>query len=434
MVMGKTLGIIGKGNLIQHFFKHLRDSSTHSDEGYDAEVFFSEIERVLFYSCKDRYNSAVEYAESGGYKAVQKVLGEKVDVTDNFNDFFRDSGVVVDTTQGYIPGEVKGKFPHQEQRKGSLLEYICLLRTEGEVNRKEVKVKAEGYSWRKDYDEYLLEKKEKGRILMTEPEFQTHWEDSKRIAEAIIGLKEYGYTFGPRTEMAFPFSVGMIQKRGEEINGYLHKDPFVNSPNIPTYINLVNEPCSSSNLLVGKCPELAPYVVACAGYDLERINEQINQDEKVLAEIRTAKKGMKVPDNFKIQLAYVWGTHDLIVPVFSAGGEHKTEADNILRRFNEPSLYRAVKDAVGRYLKSTLEGGGDINQEVDRCLLKTILCAVRSRGKAFSVYPEFSEQHPELSEPPLCNGYFQRSAGENTGMFLMGAHRFQNGKVVGELK
>lgn len=419
--MGKNLGIIGKGILIQHFFANLRESAVHRDEKYNAEAFFSEIDKVLFYSDPKRYKNAADYERSGGYQAVHKILGKKVDVADNFTDFFRNSDVVVDVTQGYTPGEVEKKFPDQEQKKGSLLEYIHKLR------KGEEKVRAGNAQWTKeDFKEYVRE--EQGKILMTESEFQTHWEDSKRIAEAIIGLKESGYEFGPRTEMAFPFSVGMIKKRGEEINGCLHKDPVVNSPHIPTYINLINEPCSSSNLLVGKCPELAPYVVACAGYDLERITEQINKDEKVLAEIKAAKKSdIRIPEDFRIQLAYVGGAHDahLIVPIFSAAGEHKDEAENILHRFNESSLYHAVNDAVRRYLKSTLESGGDINGEIDRCLLRTIICAARSRGKAFSVYPAREEQ-------PLCNGYFQHSAGENIGMFLMGAHRFRNGKVVPE--
>ncbi len=428
VVMGKNLGIIGKGDIIQHFFANLRESAVHQDARYNSEAFFSEIDKVLFYSDPKRYKNAADYERSGGYQAVHKILGKKVDVADNFTDFFRNSDVVVDITQGYTPGKVGRKFPDQEQKKGSLLEYIQQLR------KGEEKVRAGNAQWTKeDFKEYVRE--EQGKILMTESEFQTHWEDSKRIAEAIIGLKESGYAFGPRTEMAFPFSVGMIKERGEEIFNCLYYQPEDSSkkpiprdvhPHIPTYINVVNEPCSSSNLLVGKCPELAPYVIACAGYDLERITEQINQDDGVRAEIKAARKnGMKVPEDFRIQLAYAWGAHDahLIVPVFSAAGEHKDEAENILCRFNESFLYPTVKDAVGRYLKSTLESGGDINAEVDRCLLKTIICAARSRGKAFSVYPAMEEQ-------PLCNGYFQQSVGENTGMFLMGAHRFRNGKVV----
>ena len=65
------------------------------------------------------------------------------------------------------------------------------------------------------------------------------------------------------------------------------------------------------------------------------------------------------------------------------------------------------------------------SSQVDEALLKTIVPALQSRGRALSLFPGKEER-------ALCNGVYQKLSEDGGGLFLVGDSRFRNGKVWGE--
>lgn len=444
--MGKTLGIIGKGNLIRHFFAHLGDSTVHHDEKYNAKAFLTEFENFFFYGYG--YETAEDYRKSLAYsgdgkkeKGITQQLSElckaeaskhessllsqsvQPEVEKDFTKFFEQSEVIVDASSDYRPGDLGG----EKYREGSLLYYANEIFKGNQPS-------PESINCAEDFNEYVQKEKSKkergesGREIQSFGKFQQCWEKSLKTIHSVVKAyryrsgKEYKQYLGMRMIRILPFNLEMTLKRGQELQEAL-KSGY---NRLPTFVTLVNEPCMVSNILAGQCPQMAPYLVACAGYDAGRLEILLNSHPAIVG----AKKKAGVSDDYWLTVDAVFGAHDkemMIIDPEAINTRDRGTAEKIFAYFDKKKLHTFLGEILNNYWQDYNQKSGriekrDVNAEVDRCLLRTIICAARSRGKAFSVYPAMEEQ-------PLCNGYFQHSVGDNTGMFLMGAHRFRNGKV-----
>ena len=256
---------------------------------------------------------------------------------------------------------------------------------------------------------------------MTETEeFPEHWNNAYNLIN-LIAEHHRQSPIGIRTLKHFPFSASMIVKRGQEIRKIIDEKPHLYS--LPTYINLVNEPCITSTILGGICPEMIPYLIACTGYDKDRLEVVINDNPKIKA--FKEKEGLA---DYRIKLFSVAGWHDtnMMVPVLNLAqmsDDDREKANRIFSHFDSDSLHEFMQETLGHYWDDYNLGSGkkrqmDVNDEVDSCLLKTIINACQSRDRPLTLFPDKNY---------LSNGFYQGN--QKGGMFLVGSHSLRQGQV-----
>ena len=418
----KTIGIIGKGNLIQHFFEHLTKQEKKDE-------FLSQVDRILFYNYG--YQSAEGYEQSSGFKHIKQSLEELVKVgsfqrkpsssgmqlgsVSDFDSLCSYADIIVDVSEGYRPGYL----PDGSEREKSLLGYAHGIFVNKPSDKKML-------NWENDYNCYIKEQQEKSadkcRIIWSKDEFKQHWDTSFELIQIISSVHQ-NYPLGMRMLDRFPFSAMMMKRRGQLFQQYIQKNP--RRIVLPTYINFVNEPCMTSLILATHCPEIAPYLVASTGYDRDRLETMLNDNHNIIA----AKERAGFSD-FTIRINSISGIHDthLMVPVPAAHNKNDQEKiAAIFGNFDFDSLTIFMKEAMGQYWSDYNPKTGkvdqrDINKELDASLFATITAALQSRGKPLSLFPD--------EEKTLGNGYFRAlSADGKEGLFLTGTHRFRNGKI-----
>ena len=405
--MGNTLGIIGKGKVVQAFFRNLAASPKQQD-------LMGEIERIVVYNPS---SPDAIFEKSEGYEIIQSSLERLTDsawvkknvlVEQNFEDFFVGSDVIADCSAAYRPLS------------------LVALAEDGKRPRDKRKIWSEKFDPQSYYDanfktdqrkyEEELQPKQKTPLASFE-------EDWKRILEILtmsVNVNDQ-YHLGKRSIDEFPFNVPMLTRRGQDINKIVAGSAKGKGlRKIPTYITLINEPCLSSSILGAMSPELTPYLMALTEFDVGRLEEKLNN------EYASVKKIAGQADRWLHVSLY--GFHDTggMVPViYPQRPEDVAAFQEIMKHVSYEKMFEFLQQEVGKYHQDAAEEMKDIYQaQVAKSLLSTILSASRSRTRALSLFPS-----PEEQERPLCNGYFHPLGDKGKGIFSVGQHRFRNGRV-----
>ncbi len=401
----KTLGVIGLGELVSHFFNNLNN--------LDVDSFKKEVGQVLFFNHgyeESDFRLKLDKKNEKTGKSIAdslKECGYDSLFRNSFEELFIESHVILDGSGGWM-GWSKEESPY------SLLRYARALGN----GKKDVIL-----SMDKDRITYEDEIKKKGRIIDVLDGFEQNWNFSRGVLEVIreiddlLSGKENVSVYGMRTYEEFPFSLQMIIDRGRKMKEVVDK-----GRPLPTYILMVNEPCLMGSVMSSLCPEMTSYLVAGTAFEEIRLNQILNDNKDYKALKRRA--GLEKVD----LLLSLRGFHDDygVVPWLTGAS---AKDSSIFQQFcgelsDFSKFYEGLRDDVRKCYGRMKDEGGDPNVSVDRALLSTIVNAARSRGKALSVYPVYDER-------ALCNGYYHpKVLGTGKKMFFVGQHRFRNGKVI----
>ncbi|MBI2151834.1 hypothetical protein HYU21_03865 [Candidatus Woesearchaeota archaeon] len=401
----KTLGILGKGKFIQHLFSTI--ASLPSEE---QEQFRETIDSIVFYT--GRYKNDTDFRRSGNsnennFEAIElniKKARGTVKLENNFTSFFMGSDIIVDATAGFQPASLQ-----------THIDYCLKSKTErSSITELKINLDSDYFAYQRTADSHKF-------IPNSKKEFTKDWNITYLLLQKLTEVNDE-FQIGMRILDEFPFSAPLMMRRGEEISKLLSRAPkYVN---LPTYINAVNEPCLTSNLLAVACPQLTKTLVAYMGYDLSRLERVLNEDERLLA----IKKKESVPD-YVVKLQGIAGWHDrnMVVPLLQ--NQEDEPLRKITSNFDARSFFNYMQDVMGKYWDD-YHKTRDVNTEISLTLIKTIKAAAQSREKALSLTPS-------SKEAPFSNAYFQEvlqnKEGSNSrvGMFFCGPQRFRQGQPYG---
>ncbi len=418
----KTLGFIGKGRVLSHFLEYVGSNSLRRD------VLFDEIDKILFYNYG--YDTGEDFKTSSSYGSIVKTIEHlledssfnvTIDVKGspkNITDFFSGCDVIVDISEGYISGQLSNRA--KGAREGSLCAYALGLFKREDVSTISISARLDFRFYQKEMRE-RERNGEKGRIVLSESDFKTKWELSRDVLQAVNTVHQK-FPLGERSFMLFPFSAPMLVERGKQFADALMKGNKV----LPTYLTIVNEPCLASLVVSSSCPEMREYMVGCTGYDVIRLEDCLNA--KYAAE--KEKAGFK-EHHLSVTLR---GFHDkeVMVPVLYPLYEKDREVfGKVFEHVDYHLVHQFMKEQVGNYF-FTHTDRELTSLQVDESLFGTIVPALQSRGKALSVFPARKDERTGKDGRALCNGIFQEKYDDGSGLFLVGDHRFRNGKVMRE--
>ncbi len=435
----KTLGIMGKGRAIHNFFTCLRDDSleglfdykkSDSKNGKDSEreierdnlahyiapsrkIFFDMVEKVVFYNYG--YTTDDDFKRGWLTELEENLSSVHFEVQSDFKRFMVCSDAVVDATGGYISWrDTKKKF--------SLCEYAKGLAAKG---KSDVKLNV-----KEDWNLYE-QGGVGGRKLMSEEEFLREWDFSHRLIARIgevdrhlhthldEGIRsessESGYSLiGFRMYVEFPFIVSTMIERGKKLQSMAEK-----GMRLPTYVLLANEMCMLANVLAGNCPTMAKKIVACTGYDLYRLEKVLNE------EYASLKEQAGFPQiHLAVSLKGFHDTQGTIPVIYPQREEDREMFEKIFDMMEYRKAYDFLHKETGNYYPNHISDAKNSDMQTAAYLLKTVVPALQSVGRALLVFPGYDER-------PLNNGYFQQRDDTGKGLFLVGDQRFRNGKVVG---
>ncbi|MFH1396801.1 MAG: hypothetical protein ABIG93_05355 [archaeon] len=424
----RNLGIIGKGKLITHFLRTLtvgyngdtKREKISKELKLDVlvNVFFDNVGNLVLYN--HGYKNSDFFAESlfKGYnfyweknseKEVENLLPKlfesgKISVEDDFDTFFSSCDIILDASGGHRPESLLSYAKELDQ--------IIQGKNLADIEKPE--------SFHKDFQTYLANskvKKKEGRVMSEdEGEFANDWNLSLNILELFYEISKDS-PIGGRTLWRSPFSIPLMIERGKQIREAIDSTARTI---LPTYINAVNEVCTTSNVLVSICPELQGSLIGLTGFDLDRLEKIVN--DKFAGD----KKRLGI-SNYNIQLDSVLGIHDRssMLPVIrSSSSEGSENLRRILKRSDYKKLNTLISAELGKYYDNYHnEKGQDVNLEVDKNILETVINAAKSFNKGLTI-------NPRVDERPLNNSYFQKMFNDGSGLFLSGKHSFVNGKVV----
>jgi len=268
--------------------------------------------------------------------------------------------------------------------------------------------------WLKKFEEYTPE----GRKVTGFTEFKKNWNVSLKVLEVVNGVHRL-LPIGQRTLTLFPFMVPMLLERGKLFAEAVELEQKKGKKVLPTYITIVNEPCLAATVVTLLCPQMKEYTVGCTGYDVIRLEDCLNDTYAV----EKRKAGL---EDFTLCVT-LRGFHDkeVMIPViYPLREEDHEKFDRVFNKIDYVKAYTFMKELVGNYFFTHTDKNMTSSQ-VDEALLKTIVPALQSRGRALSLFPGKEER-------ALCNGVYQKLSEDGGGLFLVGDSRFRNGKVCGE--
>ena len=99
----KTLGFLGKGGVVQLFFKYL-GSRTEQDS------FMQEVKNLIFF--QSGYETKTYYENSPAFKDIQRSIKENelrvsFEIVDNWKELISSCDMVIDASQSPIPYSLK---------------------------------------------------------------------------------------------------------------------------------------------------------------------------------------------------------------------------------------------------------------------------------------------------------------------------------------
>ncbi len=410
----KTLGVFGKGRLIDKFCDYL----TVNPPSLERDSFLACVDEVCFYNYG--YKDEETFRKSKNLPEICekfKSLNVNVSVEPDF-DKFMSLDVIVDASMPQIPVTLGGLANtlfkiHQPKYEGRRMhpwtkeEYESIKKESGRVLNDFCSKRKENYEI--DSDSYCSGKSD-GKVVFSQDIYCKNWNQSLEVLK-IVAETDINYPLGLRCLKILPFAVPMLLERGERMQEIVKQ-----GKPLPVYLTLVNEPCMSSTLLAAVCPEIIPKLVAVVSYDLDRIETVLNQKYQDIK----SKEGL---DGIQLSVSMT-GFHDndLSVPIISP--EKKEDEASFIRLFSRldfATVYHFLIGEVNHNVMDYINGVGDINTEVSRSLLSAVVNSYKSIDKAYSMYPSMGDR-------PLYNGYFQQ-VGEEQGLFMIGPHRFRNGRV-----
>ncbi|MBI2662711.1 hypothetical protein HYX11_04600 [Candidatus Woesearchaeota archaeon] len=401
----KTLGIIGKGPLVANLFNYITNSAENKDS--NINLFFQEISHINFYNygyeSKDHFENSLSYQD-----LISKIQPKITPEVSDLGKFIQSSNIILDAAGGYIS--------RHDKKLSDIQPYTLYTYAESKYSPNP-SLPSLSLDCNADYETYTKKKHEKGRLIFTKEEFQRQWEFSLALIEQFHGIdKIYRQnpketSLGFRTYTEVPFTAMMMLQRGFDINLQLTKLKEKGNKFLPTYLVVVNEPCITATVLTSQCPSLIPYTVACTGYDRERLEEVLNEDE-YYTEIR-----------HKYNLGWLQvslrGFHDTKVTLPFISIKDK-DSNTFVDNLNFKNAYHFLKENVGQYYLK--QPPTKSNQQVSAHLIRTIVNASQSHNKPLSIYPPIAERS-------LNNGFYQPLLNNERGLFLVGEHHFINGKV-----
>ena len=416
----KTLGFIGKGGVVSHFFSYL-ESNFEQGRG-----LFDEVDKILFYNYG--YETGDSFKASGSYKTITQNIGQlarttqwnvSVDVAGSprdITDFFSSCDVIVDAGESFIPDMEKGR--RRSTRKEGLSAYAWDLFEFGKsgVN---FSVESDYYFYLQElgltkFQDYTAE----GRKVTDFAKFKKNWDVSLDVLKVVSEVHRL-LPIGQRMLTLFPFMVPMLLERGKQFAEVVELEQKKGKRVLPTYITIVNEPCLAGTVVTSLCPQMKEYTVGCTGYDVLRLEDCLN-------DIYAAEKKKAGLEGYVLRVT-LRGFHDreVMIPViYPLREEDREKFDRVFKNIDYVDAYTFMKEQVGNYFFTHTDKNMTSSQ-VDEALLRTIVPALQSRGRAVSVFPSYTER-------ALCNGFYQMLGEDGGGLFLVGDSRFRNGKVWGE--
>ena len=423
------MGIVGSGTAMQHFLSMTTSDKTtpnqetkHNQEKQQnqknqnkndnpsksldlvtkKESIFTGLDKIIFFN--HSHHSNEEYIKDKWSPICQKLnsKGIQYNVIENFEQLIASCDVIVDASRGY-------RFP-------SLFESAKKLKNGADFKTTNPPRNA----ITEDYKKYQSHKKDTQHKIMSKEMFTERWNLSYEIMMTAAEVNKK-CPIGWRIIDDLPFNIPIFIEKGLQLTNAIKT-----GINLPTYINLANEPCVTSAVMVSHCPEMTPYVVACTGFDRERL-QRIFEDEPAYQGIME-RCGL----TSKEILVSLRGFHDekVMIPIITSPRSGTAIEKLIEAGLSYKRAYTHLKQEVGTYwnnynLNEGIKEQRDVNEEVDNSLLDLVTNALQSRGKALSLYP--SQEYR-----PLCNGYFRELHDNGEGLFLIGDHRFRNGKVIAD--
>jgi hypothetical protein len=408
---GHNLGIIGRGKATKSLLDYVATSalaqfceqfSTITFYNHYADLFDSRKEAYEKNPPKDKPSlypyDRKEFVNNGLFKEqleqrLPKIGSIEFEPEEDFDTFFTKSDVILDASGGYLPKS---------------LDVMAL-----KMHRKNCPYDLVPHSIDSDWGKYVVDCKERQIPAMTSKEFEKYWNHSAKL------LRTFGDRFtnpkqpalGLRLAWVFPFAHQLMHNRANKIHTLINEKGITR---MPTYVNIVNEPCLTSNIITAINPEMAAYTVAATDYDWTRLEEIFEKEYRGV-----------LGNAAKMRLT-IAGTHDTytVVPVLEPKtSAHKKAFDKFMKHANNrEKVHTFLQRQVGFYF--TREPPEIRQLHVSKGILRTLLNASKSRDKALSIYPS-------LSERPLYNGFLQET--ELGGMYLIGPTRFRNGRVIGNV-
>ncbi len=462
--MKKTLGIIGKGAVIEHLFKNLGKYGPDKDGNlffdYDADDFLEQVGRIVFYN--GAYETEERFRESRGFadmvdadgtsvKGIESSIRELAvshglnfrvhtdeqegnlerrveddqlvleirgradpfmngaggfqENTGEFERFFTESDVIVDAS-----GEYMGRPP-------TLKEYADYLLLPA---HKKAAVKKPVIDMEKDWRVYCGYVKKSGKCNKGKTKFADEWNLMYQLIEDIHSVREskdvFGFvsSFGERILSELPFYVPMILERGQRLRDLMETGCKAR----PSYINLVNEPGVTSMILASLCPEIAGNIVGWSAVDSMRLLKVIRD-----------KYGYAATDE---ELEKLWvpvlGLHDenLMIPILSEEvqltAKSRQTFANLEKRVNMEQAFDKLNNEINIYWNK-YQDEDHVWMDYDKSILALIINSCRSKGDVFSSFPKDGE--------PLCNILLKNPGHENP-VYLSGVHGFRNGQPLEE--
>ena len=405
----KTLGFLGKGGVVRHFFRHIQARSDYLE-------FLQEVKTLVF--LQKGYENNEHYRRSPAFKDIQESIQKNkldmhLEIVDSWKVLLSSCDMVIDATQSPPPYSLKELGQSLWKNRFGL----CKNGDRIDPNLKD------DFRRYQELEERKKEEGDLGRLRTNYEDYERRWNASKRYLEKIISVHKV-FPLGCRSLNFLPFNIDMVIERAEAIKSAMSGTGL----RLPIYLNIINEPCVTANIMASIYPEMTLKIVACTNYDLMRLENKLNDY------LLGAKKKAGLED-YTVKFSS-FGFHDDKVIVPEIWPRKQEDYLNFERLFSQiedyQQAYNHLLSELTRYIESSGQVDGinnsestDIRHEVDEGMMQVIISGLKSIGRPISVYPP-------VEKASLYNGCFMPLYEDNRGFFMIGAHRFRNGKIIRE--
>tara|TARA_Y100000310_G_scaffold171085_1_gene171263 strand:- start:30902 stop:32194 length:1293 start_codon:yes stop_codon:yes gene_type:complete len=424
----QILGIIGKGEAVRNFLQYTSNKN-----------FSDTISKVVFLN--HAYKNESDFLTKGKRPLVNELEFAGIEVhkpISDFREFFQYCNIILDASAGFKPQGLHaysemlvyaamGKKPdeiehhelesfndHQKENIKSTLDeyYSKFARSRKEIDlldyaKFKQRIRKSFLNIAEDHQSYL--RKSQFKRTLDFDSFSDDYNLKLDLLEQVDNIN-FSKPVGMRFVNEFPFSVPMVRKRANKIRQIL-KDRL----QTPMYINLVNEPCLTSNIIVSSVPQMGRKLVACTGYDLSRLERLVRDTYPGI--IKYADENT---EGIRLRLG---GWHDIhvMVPILEPGrGQNRNKFDKFMDGLQDiESVHKLLKKALGLYYNNSTPETRQ--NQVSEAIYSTIINAADSQDKALTNFPGTASR-------PLYNGILHPT--KDGGLFLIGPHGFRNNRVI----
>ncbi|MBT3298062.1 hypothetical protein HN385_03995 [archaeon] len=439
----KTLGIIGKGNLVKLLLNKISSQDKASAAildnygnpivNYDLsdmrDMFSSNYEEIIFYN--------YGYSDLGNFKKICEVefrkfgfnvnqLGPKISYCDNdknknkgtglndFKDFFSSCDVIFDATGPHVPESIFNdirKFVQGEDYLDGLVNKLAnnLIDNNDETNYTNNLLN-------EFYKSYSDNCNLNGKICIERDVYVRNLKFAIDTMDTLASNFNHGSKNNPRGHRIYelvPFNIPIFLERAELIKNAV-MGLSLNKKSLPVYIVAANEPSIMLNIISSVCNDMTDRLVGLTNYDLDRLNESTNELYNGVLSRSDNQGGIK--------LLGVAGIHDkdFILPMIIPQKGYEQPFQKVFNRTNFGKVIGKLTPLLEGYFFRNQSNRKLVNAAINKNGVQLLVSSISSKDKPLEIYPS-------MDYNPLNNCYFQEINGRGgKGLFLNGLHRFRN--------